>query len=235
MDTLNYKRITRLSAIVFVALELVLFPLIQLTPARVSEVACYLAIVFVALFAAVTSGGEKEGHLIRLGIIFTLVADYFLVLADDAQLEGVIAFIAVQLCYFAYLFKREERTKVRVVNAASRIVLSILLVIAAFVVLGEDTDALAIASVLYYGNLVANAVFAFALGKEERIFAVGLVLFGMCDLCIGLEVLCSSYLESSVMDFMYGANLNLPWVFYQPSQTLIGLRLLTMVRDDEKH
>lgn len=227
--TLNYEKCVRISALVFVILEVIYFPLIQLTPGDVSAFWSYIAIATVALFALVSIKGEPDGHLIRLGILFTLVADYFLVLADDAQLEGVIAFVAVQMCYFAYLFIREKRKKIRVLNAASRAVLSAVLVAAAFIVLGEDTDPLAVVSVLYYGNLVANAVFAFVLGREERIFAIGLVLFAMCDLCIGLEVLCSSYLDSSVMDFAYGAYLNLPWVFYQPSQVLIGLRLLPKV------
>lgn len=228
--TLNYEKCVRISALVFVILEVIYFPLIQLTPGDVSSFWCYFSIITVALFALVSIKGEKDGHLIRLGILCTLVADYFLVLADDAQLEGVIAFIAVQACYFAYLFVREKRERIRVANAVSRVALSLVLVVSAFIVLGEDTDALAIVSVLYYGNLIANAVFAFILGREERIFAIGLVLFAMCDLCIGLEVLCSNYLGSHAMDFAYGAYLNLPWVFYQPSQMLIGLRLLPKVK-----
>ena len=225
MKVFNFEKFTRVAAIVLVALELMCFPMIHFGSGGVDVLGCYLAIVLVALFALVTIKGDRVGHLIRLGIAFTLVADYFLVIADDSQLEGVIAFIAVQVCYFAYTLVREKRTRVRYINIASRAVLMVGLVIATFAVLGEGADALAIASVLYYGNLVANAVFAFLLGKRERIFAIGLVLFAMCDIWIGLEVLFSSYLGSNVMDFVYSANYNLPWVFYQPSQILIGLRL----------
>ena len=164
------------------------------------------------------------------------MADYFLVLKDDAQLEGVIAFIAVQLCYFAYLFVREERRKVRVANALARVLLSLVLVIACYLVIGESTDALSIVSVVYYANLVANIIFAFTLGKEARLFAVGLVLFAMCDLCIGLDVLFDSYLKSSDLDIFYGRYFNLPWVFYQPSQTLIALylgRKISCIKDGD--
>ena len=225
MKVFNFEKFTRVAAIVLVALELMCFPMIHFGSGGVDVLGCYLAIVVVALFALVTIKGDRVGHLIRLGIAFTLVADYFLVIAADSQLEGVIAFIAVQVCYFAYTLVREKRAKVRYINIASRAVLMVGLVIAAFAVLGEGADALAIASVLYYGNLVANAVFAFLLGKRERIFAIGLVLFAMCDIWIGLEVLFSSYLGSDLMDFVYSANYNLPWIFYQPSQVLIGLRL----------
>lgn len=227
--SLDYRKITRIAAAVLIALEMALFPMIHLGRDGADVVGCYLAIVLVALFALVTLWGERDGHIIRLGIGFTLVADYFLVIAANSELEGVISFIAVQACYFAYTLVRETRTKVRYVNIASRIFIVVGLTITAFLVLGEDTDALAIASVIYYGNLVANAVFAFLLGKRDRIFAIGLVLFGMCDIWIGLEVLFSSYLDSNLMDFVYNANCNLPWVFYQPSQTLIALNLLGKV------
>ena len=227
--SLDYRKITRIAAAVLIALEMALFPMIHFGSGGVDVVGCYLAIVLVALFALVTLWGERDGHIIRLGIGFTLVADYFLVIAANSELEGVISFIAVQACYFAYTLVRETRTKVRYVNIASRIFIVVGLTITAFLVLGEDTDALAIASVIYYGNLVANAVFAFLLGKRDRIFAIGLVLFGMCDIWIGLEVLFSSYLDSNLMDFVYNANYNLPWVFYQPSQTLIALNLLGKV------
>ena len=223
----DYKKFTLIAAMVYIALEVALFPLIHLGRGGVDVMACYLAIVLVALFAlvALCGGGDRRLYLIRLGIAFTLVADYFLVLADDSELEGVLAFIVVQIFYAAYLFVREERRTVKIISLAVRGALMTGLVIVAFIVLGEGTDPLAIASVIYYGNLVISCAFAFLLGREERIFAIGLLLFAMCDIWIGLEVLFSSYLDSNLMDFVYNANYNLPWVFYQPSQILIGLRL----------
>lgn len=220
-----------ISAALFIVAEAVLFPLIQLTPADVSAKASYLSIVLVALFAVFFTGSEKKAHLVRLGLGFTLVADYFLVLADDAELEGVVAFIFVQTVYCIYLILNEKRQRVRTLNLISRTFLSVALTGITFIVLGQDTDALSVVSVIYYANLVVNVLFAFLLGKEERIFAIGLTLFAMCDLCIGLEVLTSSYLDSSTLSFFYGANLNLPWVFYQPSQVLIALYLLLKNRN----
>lgn len=213
--------------LILMSLQTVLFPLIQFTPGGVSSICSYISIVTVALTAALalSSGcGEKRDYLIGAGILFTLVADYFLVLKEK-MLAGVIAFIFVQAAYFVYLLLGDCSRCVRIFNAVSRTVLSLVLVILAFCVLGEDTDPLAIASVIYYGNLVVNTVFAFALGKRERVFAIGLLLFCACDLCIGLEVLFTSYLSSDALGFFYGAYINLPWIFYQPSQILIALSL----------
>ena len=219
------SKATHFPVALFVILELALFPLIQLTPVDVSIISSYLAIILVVLFAIFVCRCTGAGHFVRLGLFFTLIADYFLVICEDAQLQGVLFFIVVQIAYFLYLFMREDRKAVRRANTLVRLTLSLVLIISAFAVLGEDTDALAIASVIYYGNLVVNMIFAFILGREERIFAIGLVLFAMCDLCIGLEVLFSSYLNIDVSGLFYGAHLNLPWVFYQPSQVLIALGL----------
>ena len=222
-NKIDYSIAVKCSAIALVVFEALLFPIIQLTPWHVSKIASYTAIALVAIFTLITVRGENKDHLIRIGIAFTLVADYFLVLSNDADLEGVIAFIAVQMCYFAYLFTKERGRAVRITNACSRVLLVAFLVIAAIIILGTDVDALSIVSVIYYANLVANVLFAFLLGREERLFAIGLLLFSMCDLCIGLETLFDSYLDSKALDFFYGKYLNLPWIFYQPSQTLIAL------------
>lgn len=218
-------KISKILVALFILSELALFPLIQFTPGDVSGSSAYLAIILVTLFAVFVCRGGGAGYFIKIGLLFTLAADYFLVIIVDAKLEGVLCFIAVQIAYFLYLFVSEERRTVRSANILTRVILSGVLVIAAFAVLGEDTDALAIASVIYYGNLVVNMIFAFILGRAERIFAIGLVLFAMCDLCIGLEVLFRSYLNIDVSGLFYGDNLNLPWVFYQPSQVLIALGL----------
>ena len=217
-------------ATVFVAVQLMLFPLIQFTPADPSAFWSYVSIILVVAMGFIAFDCEASGYFIKVGLVFTLVADYFLVIDTERLLEGVIAFIFVQAAYFAYLFVNESQRVVRVVNVASRLTISLVLTVAAFFVLKEDTDALAIASVLYYANLIINAVFAFMLGKRARVFAIGLVLFAMCDLCIGLEVLFSQYLASDALSFFYGARLNLPWVFYQPSQVLIAMYLYLMHR-----
>ena len=217
-------------AIVFVAMQLVLFPLIQFTPADPSAFWSYVSIILVVAMAFVAFGGAPSGYFIKAGLVFTLVADYFLVIDAERLLEGVLAFILVQAAYFAYLFVNEPRRSVRIANALLRTVGSLILSVLAIFVLGEDADALTVASVLYYANLIINAVFAFMLGKRARVFAIGLALFAMCDLCIGLEVLFSQYLASDALSFFYGARLNLPWVFYQPSQVLIAMYLYLMHR-----
>ena len=220
----KYAQIIGISAIILIVLEIILLPIIHVAPWKTASLASYAAVILTAAFGLVSFRGDRKGDLIRVGLLLTLVADYFLVIKYDSDLEGVVAFVSVQLCYFAYTLVKEERRKVRKLNVLIRTVLIAVLLSACFFILGDDVDALSIVSVIYYGNLVANVFFAFLLGRKARLFAIGLTLFAMCDLCIGLDILFNSYLESTV-DIFYGDYFNLPWVFYQPSQILIALYL----------
>ena len=211
---------------VFVVAQIAIFPLIHFTPWPVSAFWSYTAIILVVIMAFLTASGDRRGDLIRLGLIFTLVADYFLVVDGDKLLEGVVAFIFTQAAHFAYLISVEHRRSVRIASIVSRVAAPLVLIAAAFAVLGDSTDALAIASVIYYSWLIINAVFAFLRGRSELTLAIALVLFAMCDLCIGLQVLFDTYLSSDALDRLFSTGLNLSWVFYQPSQVLIALRLL---------
>lgn len=215
----------RLSLLLFLVLEIALFPKVQESTADVWSYMAYLSVVLVALFTLFACRCRGEEHFIRLGILFTLVADYFLVLIGDKELEGVLAFIAVQVSYFLYLFIREKRIGARFANVLTRVTIAAALIICAIIMLGDDVDALAIASVIYYANLVSNVIFAFMLGRGDRIFAIGLVLFSMCDLCVGIESLAYFYLDTDISRFFYTDSFNLSWLFYQPSQVLIALSL----------
>lgn len=211
-------------AMIFVLAEIAIFPLIHRNTGDVSAFWCYIAIILVVIMAFITARREWRSYLIRLGLLFTLVADYFLVVDSEMLLEGVIAFTLAQAAYFAYLLTVEHRVRVRNANVVSRVAISIVLVLAAILVLGASVDALAIASVIYYSNLVINAVFAFVADRRERTLAIALVLFAMCDLSIGLGVLFDTYLRSDALDFIFNSGFNLAWIFYQPSQVLIALR-----------
>lgn len=228
---IDYKRALGIGALIFIAFELILLPFIQLDVLDAVEYWQYLSVILAFLFSLLCLRGDRRCDLVRLGLAITLVADYFLVIDGKAYLAGVITFICAQIAYCLYLVLEDGRRAVRLANIYTRVGLCAALIIATYAVLGENTDALAIASVLYYANLVLNVVFAFLLGKGGRVFAIGLALFAMCDLCIGLETLGDLYIKSDAFDFMYKGSFNLPWVFYQPSQVMIGLSLYGKIKD----
>lgn len=215
----------------FATVEIYLSYLIQTVSGRACNTVSYLSVALAAVFALGTLlfCRTLSDNLIRLGLGFTLIADYCLVLAEPTrELWGVVVFCFTQACYFLALLIEERERRTRIIHIAVRIALIAVVIPAAFAVLGNDTDALAVWSVFYYANLVCNMIFAFADFRRRGAFALGLLSFALCDVTLGLAFLGDAYLNSPPGSFLYEighTGLNLPWVFYVPSQTLIAAHL----------
>ncbi len=210
-----------------IAVQIILLPLIQLTDADISAPSSFASIAVISLFTVLSYALVRRDKLaLRLGLLTTLVSDWFLVIKEE-MLEGMLVFFIVQMLYFAYLLSEENSTRVKIFNALSRLALIGVLLIAAFAIVGDGIDALAAVSLLYYGNLLVNTVFAFLDFKKMPLLSIGFLLFALCDVCIGLDVLAGAYLDIPALDgIFYGKYYNLPWVFYQPSQVMIALHLV---------
>lgn len=218
-----------LSAAPFLLAEGVLSYFIQTARGELVPTIMYLSVVlaFVFSMASVAFNNRLEYHLVRLGLLITLGADYCLVLASPTkELGGVIVFCFVQAAYFLALLLSDKNRLRRTVHIAVRAGVTVLILPVALLVLGESADALAIFSAIYYANLVCNTVFAFLDFKRWGIFAVGLLAFALCDASIGFTFLANEYLGAAEGSFLYAvanADINLAWVFYVPSLALIGL------------
>jgi hypothetical protein len=90
-------------------------------------------------------------------------------------------------------------------------------------------DVLLFISVIYFVNIFFNMLTAlqYAICNNTRrkhiiIFAVGMVLFFLCDINVGIYNI-SGYisLESSVFDRIYQFSTWAMWFFYLPSQIII--------------
>ena len=107
-----------------------------------------------------------------------------------------------------------------------RLGLSVVAVVVSIVALGDNVDALAVVSVCYYVNLIMNMVCAFVRFRDNRLMAIGFVLFILCDTVIGLQVAAGGYLpipEGSFIHKIIFSGFHLSWFFYLPSQVLLAL------------
>ncbi len=215
------------SAIPFLVAECILSYFVQKSDFITEAMYFCVVLAFVFSVSSFPFTRGMEYNFVRLGLMITLVADYFLVVRQPTkELSGVIAFCFVQLAYFAALiFSDKNRTR-RIVHIAVRGGVTILIIPIAYIVLGETADALAIFSALYYVNLVCNTVFAFIDFKKWWIFGVGLFAFCLCDASIGFTFLANQYLGATEGSFIWNiahSGINLAWVFYVPCLALIGL------------
>ena len=206
MDTLR-KRIT----LPFLLLELGLYAAILLAGRG-----HYPAIVLCFMFALV----QTPKSLITAGLFCTVLADLCLVVMDPIQrLWGMVFFLGAQILYAIRLSRGKTLLYLR-------LGLILMAETATVLVLGKNTDALALVSLCYYANLIMNIVCAFTRLRENKWMPVALVLFLLCDTVIGLQVMGGLYLpiDGSILNRILYPGFDLAWLFYLPSQVLIALQ-----------
>lgn len=200
----------------FLLLQLALYVCILTCGGTALVATSYAAIVLCGLYALLM--GKKEALFLRLGLLLTVGADFCLVVCHPIQrLWGMVFFLGAQTMYALHLSGRPWRWWLRGAVSLCALVVTAL-------VLRENTDALALVSVCYYGNLLLNLVFAFL--NKDRMLGIAFVLFLLCDTVIGLQVAAGGYLPIAQESVLYGllfSGFNLAWLFYLPSQVLIAL------------
>ena len=238
-----------IAAVIFTVFEGLMFYFIHIDRPDTEINLYYACIIGAALFSSLTlildlieakatdkSAGEvifslRNGNLIRIAMLFTLVADYYLVaLKPPIHLTGVSVFLGTQLFICLHILANDGDRRAGIIHIAIRLIATAIIVAVCYATLGEGADALAIISVVYYGNLCVNALFAHRSGRGGVILTVGLILFALCDINVGLARLNDMYVggfpEGSLPYELLHTDLDLVWIFYIPSQTLIPLSLL---------
>jgi len=174
---------------------------------------------------------SKKNALVIAGLACTLIADFFLViLSSEQRLTGMIFFLFVQI-FYAIKLHLDSKNKVILLV---RLISSLAIALSAFVILKDKADALSVISAVYYVNLLVNIIESFICFKAEKLFAVGLVFFVLCDTVIGLQAAAGSYLPISEESLIYKIifmDFFLSWFFYLPSQVLIAMSTNQKVPD----
>lgn len=247
--TIKRSHLFGIAAAIFILFEAVMFYIIHIGKIYLGfnrHYACIIAAVVFSLLTLVIElitakeTGERPidilrspsgGNFLRIAMLFTLWADYYLVYADEVnKLAGVTVFIGTQAFIFLHILFIDKDKTVRTAHIITRISLTLILVIAGLIILGKNADALSIISTAYYANLCVNAIFAHRIGRGGIILTVGLIFFALCDINVGLSALNDIYAggfpEGSLLYQLLYTPIDLVWVFYIPSQTLIPLALI---------
>ena len=212
----------------FITVEVALGVFLQVSDEYVPELS-YASIVISALFCLLFFTKSPDYYYTQLGLLFTLGADYFLVLLSPRnQLWGMIFFCGTQICYFLRLYSLHASRRARVAHLTARVSLTAIALLLTVLILRENADPLSLVSLFYYANLVMNLAVSFTQFKAAPLFPIALLLFLMCDTVIGLQAMAESYFEgfaeSAIYPLLY-PDFNLAWAFYLPSQALIPLSL----------
>ncbi len=162
----------------------------------------YISIILCFIFALYTKNKFKS-----LALLFTCLADLFLLVLLKYYELGVFIFIFAQLTYLYYL----RNININISN--SILILRILIIVIGTIILylSNNFNLLYELVLIYFSTLLFNCLNAFKVNK--KLFALGLLLFICCDICVGLF---NTPYSNSVIAFLM-------WVFYLPSQVLIVL------------
>lgn len=216
---------------IFLATEFVLGCLVQTTSGLINDIISYI-IVILACFINIAFFKKDFIFLFtQLALIFTLIADWFLVILDDYYLIAMIFFSFTQFFYTIRIFIESKHKFINKIHLSIRITTIILAIIITFIILQKETDLLSIICVIYYLSLILNVIFALINCRNDSfclIFAIGLLLFAFCDFFVGINNL-SDYFDIDKNSIFYKINqhpLNFSWIFYTPSQAMLGISLL---------
>ena len=240
--------ITNIAVVLFLASEAIIYYLIHVSKISSPISLRYLSIQISALFSWIFIAlnlikKEKgaltratSGYLLGLAMICTLAADYFLVaIPEMKRIAGMICFLGTQLFIFLHIFAGDKSKKRRSAHIAVRLISMAILVGATLLVLRESADALALVSVVYYANLLTSMIFAPGHPRRGRLLCLGLILFALCDINVGLAVLNDlyggSFSEGSIIHSILYSGVDLAWIFYLPSQAVIPLTILSSKRN----
>lgn len=174
-----------------------------------------------AMAAAQTAFAGHDGLLIAAALLFTAVSDIFILVLNDYYEIGLCTFIAVQTAYYARIYLTNGKNPLPSLAVRAGLAAAVMVALAATASLEPLTALVAV----YFTGLLVNAVesaFLIKLSKRYILFALGLLLFIGCDICVGIynfgPVLGIS-LPPALLNFAAVAM----WGFYLPSQVLIVL------------
>lgn len=221
------KKVKLFSTCIFIAIEIVLWILVLSTSGEINRYLSFSSILLAFMFSLLFVGIKTKKYLTQFALMFTVVADIFLVLISPRnQVVAMTSFAVVQMFYFVRILFETKSKKINIVNVVVRLILIIAIEILTLIILKEKIDYLSMISMFYYVNLILNVVFAFINFKKSPLLAFGLLFFLLCDTFVGLQCAVGTYFSMSQDLWLYKlifADFNFVWFFYIPSQTLLAI------------
>ena len=218
-------KITPLNGIyaTFIAIESAIFIAFNIVAAMQLPDPVYLKysgiLLCLAVCAAMIYFYKKDAVVLTCALAFTAISDFFILVLDTYYEIGVTTFFIAQ-SFYLYRLYADRLNKIYITLTVRAVLAAITITVLA--VCSGLTYLLVIVS-LYFVMLVANCADAFVLcrgGFKNALFAVGLLLFIGCDVCVGLHnfgaVLGVDLPRGLILFVQYAM-----WVFYLPSQVCI--------------
>lgn len=207
----------RILSFIFIAVEAVLFctfVTMDIMNVEGENIVKFIAISLTGLMG-IMAGKQKDNAIVTAALAFTVLADVMLILIGN-YIAGVCVFIIVQTCYTARFSFMSGKPLVG--ELLKRLLPALILGTTAGIFLGIDIGI----TVAYASCFAVNFAHGFELqiynpSPRHLRFAIGIILFACCDLCVGIHNLKPAIFSE---DMIRNAAI-MTWIFYLPSQILI--------------
>lgn len=249
------NRVRNVTCVLFVMLQMILYVTFLTLDIRsgstlISRNVKYSIIILCFCYALFWGNRAHKSIFFCMiaGLLFTVISDLFLLILD-CYTYGVLTFIIVQLFYGIRITLADMKIHRR--GAESKedgsckmlflhrltlrigVELMIAFIVCLILWLAEvPMGFLLIISVFYFTCIVTNTVTAMKSAmycprnRCNLLFAVGMGLFLLCDINVGLFNLSGFIsLPANIYDFLYSMSSVLMWTFYAPSQIIIALSI----------
>lgn len=231
----NYLNLNNIVIAIFILLEILNCCFVFIPEIRIFNIKThqYISVVFAALFSLFQVRKLNFNHL---AFLFIVIADLFLTLLRPQILElGLLFFILSQVC-FAIMIYLDQKEKSKLPNLITRITLSVIGVLVVGIV--SKWNLILILTTIYGVNVILNLVCSLMKQKINWLLSVGLILFILCDVSIGLNagIDMGMFPEEgdAFYNFIAGISFNTGWLYYIPCLTLLSLHVIMENKENKK-
>ena len=218
----------------FVLIESIIYIIFQVYDFAYNENLIYLKYAGILTCLAFAAVGiffyGKDGIVVTVALVFTAISDLFILVFAKHFEVGVCTFIAAQAVHFVRIYlingnKPWISLAVRLIVVAAGLAL--------FGGLGLLNSAVVVLAIIYFPQVLINTIesgFLIKIDKKYILLFVGLLLFTICDICVGIYDM--NGINGNVDDATLGISISeglrnfvryAIWTVYLPAQVLIVL------------
>ncbi len=151
--------------------------------------ALYYACIVLSTILSLLYAGSLRQILLTCALFCACVADYFLILNYSVthqphdQIYGMFAFCALQIFFAIYTYLLHQSVQIKITMFGVRIIITLLLTIIMPLL---NLGLLEILSAVYIVNFLITIIILISKFQTEWLTLIGMVLFFICDIIVGL-------------------------------------------------
>ena len=139
----------------------------------------FILLNFIFSFILLLNYKNKDNLFFCIAYLFAIFADFNLIILGDNLSLGVFFFLCCQLFYMLMIGINKTQLLIR-------LIIIVILELLAIIITKSNYSFLVFITIVYFSTFLANIIFAF-INKINIIFIIGMILFILCDVCVGIS------------------------------------------------